>query len=543
MGELRAYLPRPATAVAIALAVVFSLPNFLYPLFEDAALYAAVGHWMREGLLPYRDLAEQKPPGMFVLTHLTEIVLGRSSFASRLGELIAIFAMAGACARIARRLAGDAAVAPAVFIGVALSSSLFWGVAERGQVEWFQAAITAWGVSFAVGAIYRPHWHTAWLSGLLLGLACWFKPQGVFVAVGVGGVLIARLGAGHDWRGAARTAAQLVAGAAAISALFVAWMLATGIFDEFLHQMFVTNPQYLEQTERPSIGEAYEVATRWPWLSRAAFAALYGLTFSGVAWFLVPRTDRAERAWGGAIIVAWLAGGFAQYYSGRYLFGYHKVIMVPAMAVILTCGFVAIWRLIAFYTAERVTPRLQTGLLVAVTAALALTLSINDKHVSECKAAAGWAFGGTSTAEIQSRYGKRLHYYHYPTQRRLAADIEQRTAPDDYVMMIGRGGTFYLYVDRRPASRYLVTKWVLDTSRTDVRDHLDRLLADLQEHRPAYIAVRRDDEFPWFDQPASVAQIKSSPRMLALLQASYVVEGVFEGTAQVFRRKDLAPRM
>jgi hypothetical protein len=539
MGELRAHLPRPATAIALALAAVFSIPNFLYPLFEDTALYAAIGHWMRDGMMPYRDLVEQKPPGMYWLTYLTDVLLGRSSFATRLVELAAIFTMAAACARIGRRLAGDAAVAPAIFIAVALSSSLFWGVAERGQVEWFQAAITAWGVVFAIESIYRPHWHTAWLAGLLLGLACWFKPQGALVAIGVGGVLVARLGANGDWKRAARTAGHLVAGAATVSALFIGWMLAVGIFDEFLHQMFVTNTQYLEQTERPSLGEAYEVLTKWPWVSGLAFAALYALTIGGVVSFFAPRDGRRDRAFAGAIILVWLVAAFAQYYSGRYLFRYHKVIMVPPMAVILTCGFTGMWAVVTHYTTGKVEPRLRTALLFVVTGALAVTLGMNDKYKSEWEVAGDWAFGDTSTEEVQSRYGKRLHYYHYPTQRRLAEHVKQRTGPDDHVMMIGRGGVFYLYADRRPATRYLVTKWVFNKKRTDYEEHLDRLIANLEEHTPAFVVVRRDDEFPWFNQAASVVQVQNEPRMLEFLKAGYIVDGVFEGSAVLFRRRDI----
>lgn len=537
MGELTKHLPRPATAIAIALALVFSIPNFLYPLFEDAALYAAVGHWMRDGMMPYRDLVEQKPPGMFVVTYLTDVILGRSSFATRLVELAAIFAMAAACARVARRFAGDAGVAPAVFIAVALSSSLFWGVAERGQVEWFQGAITAWGIAFAIETIDRPHWHTAWLSGLLLGLACWFKPQGALVALGVGAVLVAHSGSRGAWKQAARTAGALVAGAATISALFIGWMLAVGIFDEFLHMMLVTNPQYLEQTESPSLGEAYEVLTRWPWVSSAAFAALYALTVGGVVAMFATREGRRDRAFAGAIVLVWLAGAFAQYYSGRYLFRYHKVILIPPMAVLLSCGFTGMWAAVRHYTEGKVEPRLRTALLVVVTGALAFTVGINDKYTSEWEVVGNWAFGDTSTAEVQSRYGKRLHYYHYPTQRRLADYVKERTSPDDTVVMIGRGGTFYLYVDRRPGTRYLVTKWVFNKKRTDYEQHLDRLLANLEEHRPAYVIVRRDDEFPWFDQPASVVQVQNEPRMLSFLQRHYDVEGVFEGAAVLFRRR------
>ena len=53
-----------AFAAWVAAVILVNVPNFVYPFFEDSAIFAAVGRWMHAGLLPDRDLLDMKPPGV-----------------------------------------------------------------------------------------------------------------------------------------------------------------------------------------------------------------------------------------------------------------------------------------------------------------------------------------------------------------------------------------------------------------------------------------------------------------------------------------------
>src|SRR5689334_17499602 len=95
---------RRAVLAAVVAVVLYNLPNFIFPFFEDTGLFAAFGHYMWHGLVPYRDLLDQKPPGIFAVTALTSKLLGDSSIASRLVELAFIVAASLGAGAIVREI-------------------------------------------------------------------------------------------------------------------------------------------------------------------------------------------------------------------------------------------------------------------------------------------------------------------------------------------------------------------------------------------------------------------------------------------------------
>ena len=534
---------RSVLVVAVAAALIFSLPNFVYPFFEDTALYHVIGHYMRAGLLPYRDLVDQKPPAIYWVTFLTDVLMGRSSFASRLAELVAIFFMAAACAKIARAALGGAALPLGIFVTAALSSSLFWSIAERGQVEWYQAAVTAWGVWFAVESLDAPAARTLLACGAFLGLGCWFKPQGAVTALAIGLGLGVHAALSSRPREVLRRLALIAAGAAAVSALFVGWMLATGIFRQFLDVMLVTNSEYLQLSPPLSLGEALYRLMLWPWLEPSAFAVLFALTAAGLAAFVVPlsRGGSRRREWIGALVLLWLGGSFAQYLSGHFFFRYHTIIMLPAMAVILTCGLIGLSRGARRLLAGRLAPPIGKLVLGAGAALIVFLLAMNEKSLYEWTYTFKWLTGRADTSEVYAAFGSRLWYYRYGALKSMADRIRARTRPQDSVLMLGRGGTFYLYVDRRPASRYMVTNGLFDPRRSSTSERFDQFMSDLERNRPAYILIRADDPFPWFGLASSDQLVDRQPRLVEVLLRDYVPEEVFAARAYVFRRRDLAP--
>jgi hypothetical protein len=243
------------------------------------------------------------------------------------------------------------------------------------------------------------------------------------------------------------------------------------------------------------------------------------------------------RVWIGSVVVLWLLGAFLQYLSGRFLFRYHQVILVPAAAVLLTAGLVGLAGATRRLE-QRARPLLVRALSITALVAVGWFVLVNAKLVDELRVTAQWATGSVSTDEVYSRFGHRLWYYSYPDQRALAAYVHRATAPGDAVHMIGRGGLFYLYVDRRPASRYLVTKGVFDRRRPTAEARIAEFVAELERARPRYILIRRDDAFPWFGLPSSLDQVRQEPRILAFLRQHYAFEDAPFPRVVVLKRTD-----
>jgi 4-amino-4-deoxy-L-arabinose transferase-like glycosyltransferase len=53
------------------------------PLFADESVYLAIGNFVRNGALLYRDVADVKPPGIYYLAALVFSVAGKSFIAAR----------------------------------------------------------------------------------------------------------------------------------------------------------------------------------------------------------------------------------------------------------------------------------------------------------------------------------------------------------------------------------------------------------------------------------------------------------------------------
>src|SRR5882724_2965644 len=172
MGGNRLPLTRLATPLAMLVAISYNLPNFVFPFFEDTGRFAAFGRLMLDGLLPFRDMWDQKPPGIFVITYLTAATIGTSSVASRFVELLFILGMAIACGLIVRLVSGTAGLRVGIVVCGALSSTLLWGPAERGQVEFYQAAVMAGAAYFVASLFCGRSGSSVFWAGVLMEVGC-----------------------------------------------------------------------------------------------------------------------------------------------------------------------------------------------------------------------------------------------------------------------------------------------------------------------------------------------------------------------------------
>ena len=409
---------RIAMAATLVLAIIISLPNFLYPLFEDAALYSLIGHLMGDGLLPYRDLLDQKPPAIYWTTFLFDLLVGPSNIGLRAMELVTILLMGFACGLSAREISGKRWALPAgILLTTCLSSGLFWAVVERGQVEWYQATACAWAVYFAVLAMRTSRARHLALAGGMASLACWYKPQAAIFALGMASVLFLFFWR-TSFRQALRSALWIAGAAVAASSPFVLWMLATGIFDDFVTVMFVDNAQYLQHSPIPTLGKALQRLFFWPWLDSEDRWLLRLLTGAGLAGFLLSSktSDNHHRHFSGLLVLVWAGAALAQYLSGRYLFRYHSLIFIPIAALLLTLGMTTLVNLYRDLVANHLRPFIRTTVKFAVPLIVAITLLSNPKYGNEWASTRSWLWGSLTTEKIYHAYGKRLSYYEYRAQ-------------------------------------------------------------------------------------------------------------------------------
>ena len=533
--------PRPpfgpswvAFAACVAAVILVNLPNFVYPFFEDSAIFAAVGRWMHAGLLPDRDLLDMKPPGIHWVAYITYALFGPSAVGARVVELFFILATAIACGRITERSESAPGAWTALLCGI-LSSGALWGLPERGQVEFYQSAILAWGCCLLIegGPAVRVGMIAG--SGFLLAMAAWFKPQagllGVLLAIALAVMLLRR----HGLRQTARGVAALAAGAAAVSVVFAGWLWTTGALRPFLETMLVINRDYVSLRGSPGLVQAL-LAVRPDHLSTPATLATAGFVAAGLITSL--RGSEAARAgWPRLVLELWLIVAFVQFWSGGQLFNYHKIIGVAPVACLAGQGSWAFSRWLR--TSRPVAPlgRARVVLAGIVLAGYVLSLTATPKLLVEGTALSRWITGVASGADIHCQFGKELHYYDYCAQLAAARYVRDRTRSGDTVQAIGIGAAFYLTVDRPPATRFVLASLALDPRFRGKPERFREFMTALLRRPPAYIMVRTNDYFPWFGLPSGLVMVEGEPELLKFARERYIPEGEVSPGFLAFRRR------
>lgn len=219
----RLRLARPIDALTLGVASVVHLPGLFIGPSLDAGVFGVVGWRMANGALPYRDVWDHKPPGIFLVNFL----------AAAAGELqwpvvwalsvLAVTAVAIATCHVVLAFAGGriAAVAGAATAAVGGQYLLTLG---GGLTEPFAAALAM--VAFARALTARST--AAWaLIGVVLGLSVLTSTQ---LAPAVAGVTAIALGRDGRWgRMAAMGLGLAVVAAATLVALAVSGTLAAAM--------------------------------------------------------------------------------------------------------------------------------------------------------------------------------------------------------------------------------------------------------------------------------------------------------------------------
>lgn len=240
----RSLLAIVLVGLAVAHVVATRLSWSDIPMQTDNGIWAYNGWRVLDGALPYREIWDNKPPGIFYVFALVQRAFGVANDQA-LSWMDAVLSLAVFAITyvVSRRFASRVAAAGAL----CLLSLVFchrvladWG----NNVEKFVALFEMTACFFVLRGLDRPGRWRDWLAaGVCCGLAGFFKQTGIlFLAAATISMIIAPGAAPQQTRGGRR---RMVAthigllwfGAAAPWIVAVIWMCRAGIFDAFWHQV------------------------------------------------------------------------------------------------------------------------------------------------------------------------------------------------------------------------------------------------------------------------------------------------------------------
>jgi len=182
LTRLKFWVVKRFDLLCILLAIIYSLPSLGYPFGRDQAAHYYIGREWLNGLLPFRDAFDQKPPGIYLVHALSIILFGARQWAIRIMDLAALLVIGFTAWRAVRRstprVPGELGLLILFAAGFYYTTFDFW---DTGQVETWEGLTLIAG--YAVGVSSIRSWLRAVLSGALAGMAVIFKMPAAVVAV------------------------------------------------------------------------------------------------------------------------------------------------------------------------------------------------------------------------------------------------------------------------------------------------------------------------------------------------------------------------
>jgi 4-amino-4-deoxy-L-arabinose transferase-like glycosyltransferase len=536
-GRTAQWLPLACVVIA-AMAFAVRLLAVAEPLGIDQSLWASAVRGMARGQLLYRDVWEQRPPGIY-LTYLAGFsVFGWSAAAVVWLDVVASAATTVLIYAIARALAGRATASLAAALYAVLTMPAWQysngGFLERAICETFIVVCVGGATYCAVLMRRRVSMRTACIFGLLAGAAVLFKPNAAlyFPALGVWGLAAVPRG---PHRRATWTRASVVAvlSAVVLPAATVIWLWHIGVLADAKVAVIDFNRFYVSAGFEPS---AYVVALAEAVWLRVKTDPLWcaGVIAAAASMWTVVRTRRlddlavAAVLWGGGALFVMVANG------SRLFNSYFSQALAPLALLsawwLMPAGTARPWRrVLAFATAL-----IMLGLFVQ----RGYVARVGDAAMADAEALTG----RLDRASYLERFGGYDNGRGYSARANdeLAAYIRAHTSPDDRIFVFGiNGAGVYFLADRLTAQRFLRVNFFVPDAFPNPDFTLGAVVDQLRVRRPRYLVFETLHKTSDAAVALAVDALPSQPLVHALLE-SYTRETRIEDFT-VYRLTDDPP--
>jgi hypothetical protein len=509
-----------------AICLSYLIYNLLqYPFGRDQGSYSMMGHLIAEGGVPYRDMWEQKPPGLYLIYAAAELLFGQRMISIRLLEALGLLITTLIWVQYTRRYLEHEF--PALFS--ALLAALmyvqfdYWHTAQAESFAYF-TIVAATFLSTDVRKRRFPLLVTTAL-GALHGLVFALKPNLAIAAI-VTAYLLWRdlrndLGADASPRDLAlaclRQGSCLALGFVAV---FLTWFSYVYAFawEGFLDAVVSFNAHCLAAASLDLKGAASVLSRLW--------LITPGFTAVGLCCLLFFYDQKTNRFRGAGPLIAIAALQLIVVFIQGKLFEYHFLMVVPMLGVLAGWGYWALWRASSGRHA------------VVIAAGLLLIASVPLTYNFYFKRNGARAFAFSNPALQRYYYGMLYDHFGYNlvSNTDAAAWIQQNTRPEDKIFVWGFEPTIYFQSEREPASRYIFNlpfrvEWDQEWRRRE-------LMLELVRNRPEVIAVATLDKIVWGtgNHNTSLDEISHFPELGHFIEWGYDFGGQHGGIV-LFKRK------
>ena len=472
-------------AVIAALAIAVRVLSIVEPLGIDQSLWASAVKGMSRHQLLYRDVWEQRPPGIY-LTYLAGFnIFGWTPASVAWLDILAAAATTLLLFAIVRRLSNTTAgaVTASLYATLTMPGWLYRhdGFLERSVCETFIAVCV--GLAAWCAVKYRDERSVLWAVavGLFGGAAVVFKPNaGLYLPALLLWIWFYR-STSATTSATVRAFVIAACAAAVVPILTILWLWKLGLLSDARVAVLDFNRFYVAQGF--TLGGFAVDFSKAVWL-RMKTDPLWlcgGIGSLVVAWELARR--RAIDALPGLAVLWGAASAVVIIVNGARLFNTYFIQAFPPLAILAT------WLLVA-----RLRGSTAARLVSAVTAVLMLTLLEQRHYIARV-----WEFGQADLAVMRGTVDRSAYLdkfggygnergYSARANEELATYVRDHTAPDDRIFLFGiNGAGVYFLSDRLTAHRFLRVNFFVPSEFPNPDFTLDAVVSDLSARRPRYL--------------------------------------------------------
>lgn len=477
-------------ALALGLVLVMAIPNLSYPIGRDQATYCVIGRGLLHGARLYRDLWDNKPPGIFYLYAAIVKILGPVMWRIGLMDILWLLAISLCIFRFTEQTLGKAAAFLAILVNAALHIRAgYW---DAAQPETFLMLFVFCCYFLLRG---RRTNLSPVLAGLLFAAAFWLKYNAVAFLPFL--LLATCLPTDRSGKGIPESrlktyffhlgysACKFAAGFSLGIVLIVSGCLFSGAWSGFIEEQFQVLPRYAAMA---SAG----IPNYWAWAAgRVEFwLGFWTLLAAPAAFFIAWRRHHLIRI--APALVGATCGFAALAVQIRYQ-PYYFETCYPFFAIIWGYLGVQAWegaRVLAQYFARRNWRMARIFTWVAFANLVALCLpGPAMRLVTNYRAFNRWRH---NSAQFYADYSWPGAAEDFREVLRVVDYLKRHPAPANGVYVWGNEPLIYYLSGHRPPVRFvwnlpLIAPWRLPGWRQE-------LVHRLAEVQPRYIVVARNDE-------------------------------------------------
>jgi len=442
---------------------------------------------MARGQLLYRDVWEQRPPGIY-LTYLAALsAFGWTPAVVAWLDIAASALCAGILYGIARSISGrlTAAAAAALFTVLTMPAWLYGygGLLERSVCETFIVACIGLSALCAMALRRRLSIAAAFGVGFWVGAAIVYKPNAVLYlpAIAAWAWLWREHASAASGGALVRLAAAMAAGVCALPLLTTIWLWSLGLLPDARTAVVDFNRWY--------VGVGFTVGGFVDGFAHAVFLRFKTdpLWFAGGIATLVLAWDLTRRRWmspTAALAVFW--GGAAALViavNGMRLYTTYFIQALPPLALL------AGWWLTEGTRGSTVR-RVLAGATLVVMGGLLWQRGYVPRVMAVVAADFRAMLGQTDRLTYLDRFGfyAQERGYSARANEELGAYVAAHTGPDDRIYLFGiNGADVYFRADRLTAHRFLRVNFYVPAAFPDPEFTLERVVQDLGARQPAYL--------------------------------------------------------